>query len=35
MCVQHRRKYDPDFNRNAVSLSEEQGRKEYCYFKQR
>lgn len=26
MSVQHRRKYDPDFKRNAVLLSQEEGR---------
>ena len=26
MSVQHRRKYDPDFKRNAVQLTEEPGR---------
>ncbi len=26
MSVQHRQKYDPDFKRNAVLLSEEEGR---------
>lgn len=27
MSVQNRRKYDPDFKRNAILLSEEPGRK--------
>ena len=31
MSVQQRRKYDPDFKRNAVQLTEEPGRTVSCF----